>query len=223
MSDEAIRQIEAEYAAKIEAARLGAQELRESAFIDAPFLVAGVPLRAMCIPDFLALIASGNAHVTGIRPAEGDDLVAFVKAHNAQLMWALSPGFAPCPKKRAAFISKVAALPFEQVCADLSEYLAQTFADSQGASTSDAEPVKTNPIRVSFAAAWIVRLASRLHWSRSEIMRTPLKEIFQLFRLLDAEDAIAAGKSAGGRLSDEVDRLWAEMLGKINALNAPTV
>lgn len=175
----------------------------------------------MCIPDFLALIAAGNAHVTGELPPEGEDLAAYWAVHNAHFMWVLSPGFSTKKADRDRFISRLAGLSFDQVCADLDDYIRETFADAPRARQSaDGEASKrASPVRVSFAAFWIYRLASRMHWSREEILSMPLRQIFQFLRIVDADDAIAAGKSPV-RLSDEVDHLWGEYLAKLNALDA---
>lgn len=216
--------IKAEYAAKIAAAEAEAARRRDAAFIDIPFMVAGrEPIRAMCLPDYLLLIESGNAHVCGLQPApesSEEQAEQFWAVHNAQFMWVLSPEFSRVESARQRFLNRVGALPFFRVCEDLAEYLRESFSDApRPARVTNAAP-QASPLRVSFAAVWYYRLGSRLHWSRAEIRATPLRELFQLLRTIDAFESLERGRKVIP-MGDETDHLWGEMLDRINALHAP--
>lgn len=208
----------AEYAKKIATARAVAQERRDCALVDIPFLVAGkVELRPMCLPDFLILVAAGNALVTGQQPPSESDLGRFWAGHSSQFMWVLSPEWSRSPAARARFIERVGRLPAAAVYRDLRDYLAETFADAPKPArrTTGTEGQADDPVRVSFAAIWLHQLASRYHWSRAEIRATPLRELWQYLRCIQAEDAYRAGRTPRPP-GDEVDALWAEYLAKLN-------
>jgi len=213
-----------EFTAKIEAARLETQARRDGAFVDIPFLASGIPIRQMCLPDFLALIAIGNAHVTGLQPpaeATASDCTQFWALHNAQLAWLLSPDFSPDASPRDAFLKNLGRRDHVEFSMHIAEYLRDTFADAPTPSRAVGGAPQADPFRVSFAARWYHRIATAYGWSRTEIRATPLRELFQLLRTIDAYDALKAGQFPGGA-TDETDRLWAEYLQKITALNSAT-
>lgn len=217
--------IEAEYAERIAAASAAEIRRRDAAFIDVPFLVAGAELiRPMCLPDYLVLIEAGNAHVCGLTPAPAAttaQVEQFWALHNAQFMWVLSPEFSRAPGALDAYLKRTGRLSFLRVCEDLGEYLRDTFADAPRPAVTVGGAPQASPLRFSFAAVWYHRLGARLHWSRSEIRATPLRELFQLLRAIDVFEAFERGKRVTP-LGDEVDRLWGEMLARINALHTAT-
>lgn len=220
---EAIAAIQNDYAGKIETATAAERDRRDAALIDVPFLVCGIPLRAMTLPDYLALIAAGNAHVSDVQvPREDGKIRPFWAAHNAQLIWLLSPEFvANNEKARDRFVIKtVARLDFVELCEGISEYLREMFADApRGRPREDGEPVPHDAYGVSFGVHWIARIVKRFPWSRAEVRALPLPELFQYLRFITAEEMIENGKTPMGAGGTSADRLWAEMLGKINALN----
>lgn len=218
-------QIQAEYAplfaaaAERDAARREADELRRtSAFIEAPHEVCGIPLRAMTLPDYVALIEARNAHVSRVEePEEPEALVRFWRPHNLAFLWLLSPDFRAGDRKAlAAFTARYAHITYTDAMLGITEYLHETFADAPRAAKVDADgPPPPDPIGASFAAHWSHRLAKAYGWSRSEIRALPLKELFQHLRLIDADRLREAGRGLPPRLDGEVDALWDEMLKKI--------
>lgn len=215
--------LDAEYREKIAAAETAIKSRREAAFIDVPFLLCGLTIRPMCLPDYLALIVCGNAHVNGLQPSpesSPEDCAQFWAVHNAQFVWALSPEFAP--DNQAGFkavMKQLGRKSHQAVCAELDEYLQDTFADAPTPSRAVGGAEQADPFRVSFAATWYHRIASAYGWSRAEIRSTPLRELFQLLRVIAASDALKHGSFPGG-VADETDRLWAEYLQKQTALAA---
>ena len=90
------------------------------------------------------------------------------------------------------------------------------------------EAPRAPSLSVSFAATWYHRFGANLHWSRAEIRATPLRELFQLHRVIEFDEAVKAARAAGrpmksSLINDEVDHLWGEMLAKINALHSQAV
>lgn len=209
--------IAAEFAAKIEAAahRVGAR--RDCAWLAVPFPICGVDLREMTLRDYLTLILSGNAHVTA-QPVPADPLEAagFWAAHDVQLLWLLSPDFRPGDlKARARFISRAAGFSASAVREGLTAYLAETFADARRGGAG-ADPKQADPLKVSFVACYVHRLASAYGWRVEEIQSLPLKQLFQLVRLCEVDAAYKAGKQPP-LAPDETDHLWAQYLAALNA------
>ena len=196
---------------------------RDAALVEAPEMVCGIPLRALTLPDYLALIVAGNAHVTPA-PVPEDPVaqIRFWAAHSYALVWLVSPSYRADPAARDAFVATHAArLNHEALLAGLRDYLRGTFADAPRASseTTPGAIPPPDPIGCSFALHWQHRIAAAYHWSREEIRRLPLKEMFQILRLIEAERKAKQGELLRAPLSGEADRLWAEMLRHINGAN----
>jgi hypothetical protein len=217
-----VQEIEASYAARIREAYERALTTRDEAFVDAPFSVCGIPLRAMSLTAYLHLIAAGNAYVTSaLAPEDDAEALRFWAAHNAQFLWVLCEYYkAGDTKARDAFVrDSVAFAPFEAITTGIRDYLQETFFDAPRKITDPSAAPTHDPLRVSFAAVQIHRLASTYGWSLAEILAAPLKQTFQLLRLIRFEEQVKSGKTGLGT-TDESDHLWAEMLQEINELNA---
>lgn len=206
-------------AAARDAARRSAEEMRRtSAFIDAPFDVCGIRLRPMTIPDYVALIVAGNAHVTSVpQPEDQRSAMKMWGLHNMALLWFMSEDFrANAPKEREAFTIAHADISFDEAARGIGEYMQETFADAPRPSGEGASNA-ADPIGAAFPAHWQHKIAACYGWSREEIRAMPLKELFQYLRLIDADTAAKNGKQIRTPLDGEVDRLWSEMLRDINA------
>lgn len=216
-------EIREHYAHRIAAAQAAAALRRDLAWVDAPHLVAGaIPLRPMCLPDYLALIVAGNAYVNDLTlPADPAGTDAFWAAHNTQFLWRLSPDYRLNDSAAAARFARrrVAPLPHDLVASDIAEYLADTFTDAPAPVLEAGRVRASPPFPVSFAGAWTHRLATAYGWSRAEIAATPLKEIFQLFRLIDRDREREAGLTPAP-LPDETHALRAQMLAALEQLPA---
>lgn len=221
------QQIEAEFAPLIAAAaqrdqarRAAAGRELDAALFDVPFEICGVPVRPMTVSDYLVLVVSGNAHLTAAEvPQDPDGELQFWTTQCHALLWLLSPEHRPDRVARDAFVAKlVGKSPFGEMMSGISEYLSETFsaAPRAAANKSDGAP---DPVGCSFLIHWQHRIASAYGWSRAEFRALPLKELFQILRVLDAEWAAKTGKRLRPPLDGEVDRLWAEMLDRINGVN----
>jgi hypothetical protein len=221
---DSVSAIEAEYAERISAAQRATEERRDAALVPGvPFEVCGVRLRVMTFDDFLTLIVCGNAHVTRVAEPEAERARrAFWALHNAQLIWFLSPEFSPDPARRDAFFADFGRFNNEQVERAVFEYIRELFADApRGRTLPPGESPPPDPVGVSFAIHWTAALSKRFRWSRAELRALPLPELFQYLRLIAAEKKAKTGKFVY-TLDSEVDRLWAEMLQRIAALNPPS-
>lgn len=209
--------LQAEFAAKIEAAAAQVAARRDCAWLPVPFPVSGVELREMTLRDYLTLVLAGNAHVTA-QPVPTDPIEAdrFWAAHDVQLLWLLSPGFIPNhARARDKFIAQAAGFAAAAVREGIAAYLAETFADARRG-RAGADPTQADPLKVSFVACYVHRLATAYGWTVGEIQSLPLKQLFQLVRLCEVDAAYKAGKQPP-LAPDETDHLWAEYLAALNA------
>ena len=228
-------QIRAEYAPLINAAaqrdaaaRSGKEVKRAAAFLDVPFDVCGILLRPMTVVDYVALIVSENAHVVAtVAPATGAEEMKFWAAHNMAFLWAMSYDYKPGSEAaRSAFIAKHAHQSFDAISEGIVDYLVETFGESKrGRARGDNALAPADLVGASFVAHWQHRLSSAYGWSREQFRQLPLKELFQIFRVLDAEDMAKAGKEPHAQLEGEADRMWAEMLQRVNEVppDAPAI
>lgn len=214
----------AEAAARDESRRAERAESRDAALIQVPHTICGLTTRVMTLDDYLTLSVLGNANVTDVpEPEDPSQLRAFWSQHHAQFLWWLSPDYRHAdPAARERFIvERLAGLPLADVEVGVTEYLREIFADAPRA--APAAPAATRPpahaFSVSFAVHWIARIAERFHWSRAEIRALPLPELFQYLNLITAARILENRGKLPPALDGEEDRLWAEMLAKINALN----
>lgn len=213
------QKIEAEYDAKIAAAQRATAERLDAVWVDAPFDVCGFPIRRMTLRDYVALIVANNAHVVQLEaPVDDVRRGRFWRDHNAQLMWFLSPDFAPRGEGLEGYLKSVGKLDPIRVDAEVREFIFEMFADAPRAPVleGDAAPA-ADPVGVSFVAHWVGRVARRFPWSRAEILALPLPELWQYLRLIRAEKLRENGEAIVAR-DDAVDRLWAEKLEKLTAL-----
>ncbi len=219
-------EIQSTYAARIAAALAAAAAQRDGAFVAVPFDVCGLKLRPLTLRDFLHLALAGNAHLGGATPPPAEapavDRARFWSSHHAQLLWVVWEGAKlGNTKARDAFLkNQVAPLDFALLSAGLADYLAEQFFDAPRAPAlvdGAPPPVEHNdPLRVSFVAHHVHALAAAYGWRLPEILDLPLAVVFQLRRLIRADQYITAGKTPPPHF-DESDRLWGEMLAALNA------
>lgn len=212
-------EIKADYAARISAADRAGTARRDTAWLDVPHVVAGVPLRAMTMADWMLLRAAGNAHVCADVTCEPPEtLERFLVRHDTMLMWVVSPGFCPDAKKRIKFLTDLMAKPWAEVRAGLKAYLDETFAECPRR-PKNAPPPQPDPLHVGAPAHWVHALGTAYGWSREQALACPLKQGFQVMRLIRADMRAKAGKETH-YLDDEIDHLWSEMLVALNSATA---
>lgn len=180
----------AEYTPKIEAVRASEKEALESAFIlGAPEFVDGVPIRRLTLGDWMLLIVADNAYGRGGEIKEEDVFGA---------MWILSLGFdAKDTRKRDLCFEALAKNHnLNALATGLNEMFDRAFlaAPLGSGGSADDGTKRGDPPKVGFVASIIHRIATSYHWSRQQILDTPLCELFQYLRQIEADDYAKAGK-----------------------------
>lgn len=179
----------AEWTPRIEEQQRLEKEALDAAFvIGAPDFVDGVPIRRMTLADWMLLIVARNAFMVGGEVKEEDVFGA---------MWILSLGFdAKDQKKREKCITALAKNHDVYDLADgLNKVIESIFLGAPLTSSDSVEGgKKSEPMKVGFVGTIIHTLASKYHWSRAEILKTPLCELFQYLRMIETEDYAKMGK-----------------------------
>lgn len=182
---------------------------RAEDFIDLPRLVCGLPLRAMTPRDLLHLDYIESPFIRGgeIRAAHLPQFLYALHAAAPRWWWA-----------EQAFFRHCAALDFEVALAEINVYCERIFADQEKAPEAaggDAPPIGTH-----FLAPLIVRLASGLpSLTPAAIMDTPLPQLFQYEKILQAEER-ARDRKAKLKRPTALLRFRNDCLAEVNRLNA---
>lgn len=220
-------ELQADYAARIAAAAAQAQTQRDTAFVAAPHDVCGLRLRAMTLRDYLHLTSAGCAHlVPGPAPEDPAALARHWAAHHGLLLWVVwEESRLGDRAARDAFLrDRVAPLDFGTLSSAIGRYLGEMFHDAPRAPRDPAARAhlaqRNDPLRVSFVAHHVHRLAAAYGWPLPAILDLPLPVLFQLDRLIRAEERIQA-KLAPEPFFDDSDRLWAELLDRLNEPASP--
>lgn len=222
-------QIQAEYAPRLAAAAARdvaamaeADTRRIGAVLDVPHEVCGIPLRAMTLVDYSALIVAKNPHVCAIpEPEDEDARRSFWASNNLALLWLLSPDYvAGDPPAVEAFAIKHADLSLLEVTIGIAEYLADTFADApRPRGGEEGEMKRPDPVRAGFPVYWLHRIACTYGWTREEIRALPLKELFQHLSIIEAEALMKTSGRLPPFTDGEYRPLVSEMLQKMNEAN----
>lgn len=192
------------YAALAETEMAGDAVRRAEDFIEVSRTVCGLELRQLTPRDLLLLDYAKSPFVAG-----GD----IAPAHVAQFLWQMlerQPGW--WGERR--FFRHCRALGYDTSIAEIKAYVDRHFADAPAAGGSDGRPLGT-----SFVAPLIVRISAGIpSLTPAAIMDTPLPQLFQFRKVLDAEAASRSGRKL--RDQSPVDRLLCECLAECNRLNA---
>jgi hypothetical protein len=143
---------------------------RDAAFLDVPEALAGLECRPFALQDWVAMDAIGSPLVRG-GDVDAADLALF--------LWYVSTSYHPqAPeRRRRAFLRGIAKRPMRELLDAALEYVDDAFADGPGGSDGPRSPPPT-----SFAAALVDRLAREYHWPERDILRSPLKRLWQYWR-----------------------------------------
>lgn len=171
------------------------QELRDLSFLELPQDIAGIPVRAFTLRDFVALDAMKNAHVVAFHFES--ELERVVQA--MQFLWFMSTEYR-VPRgwldhfwmrwRQACFVRRAGRIRAGRVFESIKSYLADAFYDNpySGGGESGGATLK---------AAFVVYIVDQLYaagypWSEREIFDMPLQKLWQYVRL------------AGNRLNPEL-------------------
>jgi hypothetical protein len=143
--------------------------IRVQSYLPTPELICGIPIKPLTLEHVAMLEAIGSPFVSG-GPVFPHDIAA--------ALWILSVDYKPNAWwKRRRFLRRVGKLSFTALLSGLDQYIADTVQDSPPSSASRRVPICCN------AAAIVDRLANEYGWSEREILRIPLKRVFQYLKL----------------------------------------
>lgn len=196
------------YAALAAAAEAEEASRRAEDFIEASRTVCGCELRQVTPRDLLLLDYARSPFVVG-----GDITPGAI----AQFLWQMLAEQPQGWLSRRRFFRHCAALDYDEAIAAIHTYLDRTFADAPAGSGGSGAPGA--PIGTSFVAPLIVRIAAGIPaLTPPAIMDTPLPQLFQYRKILEAERAAREGHR--WREPDPTSRYLAQCLEEANRLNA---
>jgi len=162
---------------------------RAGAYVDAPSLVCGVPIRQATPLDWARLGYARNPFAVGGIPSH---------PACAQFLFLLRADVETSERKARKRMTQVtcdlAMLPLSMACEQIEEYLAITFRDSSGGSAHGA------PIAIS--TAWMeYRMQVTFGWPSDRTLNTSMRRIFALVRCWQKEQ----GEIVTNKLSHGVE------------------
>lgn len=151
------------------------QDSRDAAYLELTTSVCGVEIRQMTLADLIVLDGLPETQAVFAGVAFRECLLAF--------LWRLSPRYRPGWLAAFLFARKHRKIDFAEARKRITDYVADTFNDSPGGSADDGSPPPA-----SFATFIMDRIATEYGWSKKEIMRSPLKVLFQQIKLIRAKE-----------------------------------
>jgi hypothetical protein len=168
--------------------------LRDAAFLNLPTSIQGRLILPMSLRHWVILNGIDSPLLWGGVPGL-EQLVQF--------LWVLNPKFkAGRSFSRGRFIASCRSLLYGQAVLECRKYADETFMDSPPSKEGRDVP------SYSFAASVIYCLASEYRMSKEEALNTPLRQTFQLMKIVRMRNEEANGESprAWNVLSDKVKR-----------------
>ncbi len=178
---------------------------RRGAFLGLPEIICGLSVLPLTLSHLLLLQFAGSPFIlTGRTPTPGEI---------AQFLWIVSPQYdrvreLPADtwefrRTRWRFLRSIRKLDYVSVCKSISVYVDESFQDSPGGSGENRIE------HYSGVASIVAAIAAELHWSEAEILRIPLKRIFQYQRcIIKRHDSKAIFFNPSDRIRGE----WLSML-----------
>lgn len=170
------------YAARFAEEREREESHREEAFLPISQTVCGEELRQMTPHDFLILNGIESPFVCNTE-TDAADVVIFLWQLNTRndgtRSWFNE-------RRRKKMIQRVAFLGFDDSVKQCFAYIEKTFQDAPKATQSQGDRI-AKPIGTCFLVPLILRIAKETGWSKDEIMRTPVAQLFQFVKHLNAE------------------------------------
>lgn len=170
------------YAARFSQERALEESRREEAFLDLTQTVCGEELRMMTPQDFLILNGIESPFVCSL-DIEPADIVIFLWHLNA-----LNDGSRSWfnERRRKKMIRRVAIRDFDKSIAECRTYIEKVFQDAPRARAAQGDKI-SKPIGTCFLVPLIMRIAKETGWAKDAIMATPLPQLFQFVKHLNAE------------------------------------
>ena len=155
-----------EYRAAVEAETTA----RDIAFLDAPDVVCGKPVRKMTIPDVIMLDGLASPFVCGGRQPTPDDVVTF--------LWVMNPKRTRSRFKQWMFSRSCRGMSYGKAVIAIREIVDEAFLDAPGGGSGERMTY------YSWVATLVDRFAFEYGWTRSEVLSVPLAQLFQLLKAL---------------------------------------
>lgn len=144
-------------------------EVRDAAFLAAPFRICGVEIAPLTGRAFIALEGLESPFLCGGRPTPADVAI---------FLWVLSPKFVPHNSfSRRRFFRACRKIEFEQAVTEISKLVEDAFQDAPGSGGAQSPARYT-----SWLADLVDILASEYGWSEDSILDLPLARAFQYLR-----------------------------------------
>lgn len=170
------------YAARFAEERAKEESHREEAFLNITLTVCGEELRMMTPQDFLILNGIESPFVCAVEPEPADVIIFLWQLHSANdgsHSWFNL-------RRRKKMIRRVAMLNFEQAVADCRRYIEKAFQDAPRGRERSGDAI-SKPIGTCFLVPLIMRIAKETGWAKDAILATPLPQLFQFVKHLNAE------------------------------------
>lgn len=179
-------------------AREAEYQFRLEAWLGLENPICGVEVAPLTLRRLLLLAAAGNPFV-----CDRQQDFKFEPYHIAEFLWVCSQSFIEGPGKRAErarrrFYRSIRRLRYLEAVGPIEEYIDRSYFDLVSGGSSDVSAPKTG-----WVASIAHRAASSYGWGLSEIMDTPLRQIWQLDRCQLASDPETANLLSNP-LSDKV-------------------
>lgn len=162
-------------------AALAAERLaRIEAFAALPPVIGGIECRPLNLWHLNALLGAGNPFIGGgVR----------TPAAAAALLWLLSPSYAPRARlRRWRFVRRVRRLGWAELLAELEHYLDGVFAECELPTAAESGDGGNKGPLWCLAASLVHVFGRSYGWTREQTMGEPLDVLFQLRRLIHAEN-----------------------------------
>ena len=183
----------ADYAPRIAEARQQDAERQNGASLPLQIAIGDRFIVPLTVEKYLMLQQVGNRFFVDGNP-DAEDVAGF--------LWLNSPDFDPDPKKGRKFVRKFKRKTWLNYLGPIAEYLQGVVEMAQSGGGSNS----------SWVAGLVDLLASQYHWTRSDIMATPMAQVFLLSGKMRAR--IAQNTTS---FSPRADALQQEFMDKANA------
>lgn len=170
------------YAARFAQERAKEESHREEAFLSITHTVCGEELRMLNPTDFLILNGIESPFVCNL-DVDAADVVIFLWHLNVEndgtKSWFNE-------RRRKRMIRRVAGLHFGDAVRDIFAFVDKAFQDAPRSKIKQGDAI-SKPIGTCFLVPLIMRIAKETGWGREDIMQTPLPQLFQFIKHLNAE------------------------------------
>lgn len=175
-------------------------EIREMAFLGLPEQINGIDLRPITARDFLVHTMAGCPFFSGEQPSPQDI---------ATFLWMQSVEFkAGDDRAHRAFLRKIKKQRAAELVDPIFQLVQDTMIDSPGGNKADGKSY------YSWVAGLVDALSNRYGWTVDEVMRQPLKIVFQLLKAARVHES---GKTSG--VTNKSDRIIVAWLDEQNRSN----